>query len=134
MPAAGDNYQLTENTLVAGYEREIINGTDPELGRNSWIGQILNINFTEDYGHQDFQPLGSGPDPHFVLKKREQFSVEIELNQLRGFLIPAESGNAGARFLEACSLLGQRLGDVKPVALHGHHGLAGVFPGKYVGV
>ena len=57
-----------------------------------------------------------------------------QLNQLRGFLIPAESGNAGARFLEACSSLGQRLGDVKPVALHGHRGLSGVFPGKYVGI
>lgn len=72
------NYQLYESGEVLGWEPEVTDGTDAATGRLDWIGQVLSINFTEDYEHQDYQPIGSGPDPHFVLKKKEQFEIEVE--------------------------------------------------------
>jgi len=74
-----DNYQLMSGATLAGWEAEVTNGTDPALGRNPWPGAIIGIpSLSEDFGHKDFQPLGSGPDPQIVISTKEEYEVEIE--------------------------------------------------------
>jgi hypothetical protein len=68
-----------DGATVAAYEIETTSGVDPATNRNRWIGAVMGIpSLTEDYMHQDYQPLGSGPDPHFVQKQGESFEVEVE--------------------------------------------------------
>jgi hypothetical protein len=78
-----DTYQLMDAATRVGYSIESSNGVDPLAGgtgdRIRWPGPVLNVpSLSEDYMHQDYQPLGSGPDPSLVAKRGEQFEVEVE--------------------------------------------------------
>jgi len=55
-----------------------------------------------------------------------------QLGPLRAFWITAGTSQALETYLAVCTSLGQRLGDIKPVALHGHSGWAGAFQGRFV--
>jgi hypothetical protein len=55
-----------------------------------------------------------------------------QLHPLKVFLIMDDSSGASSRFLETCAALGQRLGNVKPAALHSYAGWAGVFSGRHI--
>jgi len=79
-----ESYQLMESAVSPGYSVELIDGEDPLIAnpagnRIRWPGAVMSVpSLTEDYNHQDIQPLGSGPDPLTVVKKNETFEVEIE--------------------------------------------------------
>ncbi len=75
-----DVYQLMEGATSVGYTIETTVGTDPATTRIRMPGPVLNIpNLSENRNFQDFQPLGEGPDPHFILEQSDEFEIEFEM-------------------------------------------------------
>lgn len=83
------DYQLMQFATRVGYTIETVDGEDAfdpgsasHLGtedRIRWPGIVLNIpTLREDYGHQDYQPLGSDADPQIVAQHFSYYEVEIE--------------------------------------------------------
>ncbi|KKM10703.1 hypothetical protein SY88_13385 [Clostridiales bacterium PH28_bin88] len=68
------------------------------------------------------------------LRLRENYHYQYcrTIGQLDGLRLFVISKGGLKTYLEGCASRGQRLGDVKPVALHKHFGWSGVFEGNFV--
>lgn len=77
----------------------------------------------------DAPAIGSlAPALEVELRRNPHYAWCVDLGQLRPSRVVRVARGADRAYLEACVRRGQRLGDVKPVALHTATGWAEVLP------
>ncbi|HEX4963515.1 MAG TPA: GH3 auxin-responsive promoter family protein [Thermoanaerobaculia bacterium] len=77
-------------------------------------------------------PPGLAPAVEEELAANPHYRACVALGQLAPAAVFAVEGEAFPHYLERCRERGQRLGDVKPLALSAESGWGGVFPGRTV--
>jgi hypothetical protein len=104
----------------------------PDEGRPCYT---LFIQFASGAMPDKYQPGNIALEIDNAMKESYHYEYCRRLGQLdccRLFIITPES-DAFHIYLTVCTELGQRLGDIKPTALHAYQGWSGRFSGRFVG-